>query len=100
MIVFVGHAIEIDEQPYLVPLEGELAAKETLIPLKWLYDQLAACPARQKVLVMDVCRDDAARGNERPGSGPMGPKLDAALANPPAGIRRWRPRWRPRAGAP
>jgi Caspase domain len=87
MIVFVGHAVDLDDQPYLVPLEGELAVKESLIPLKWLYDRLATCPARQKVLVMDVCRDDTARGNERPGSGPMGPKLDAALANPPAGVQ-------------
>jgi hypothetical protein len=87
MIVFVGHAVDLDDQPYLVPLEGELAVKETLIPLKWLYDRLATCPARQKVLVMDVCRDDTARGDERPGSGPMGPKLDAALANPPAGVQ-------------
>ncbi|HEY1379142.1 MAG TPA: hypothetical protein VGF55_20235, partial [Gemmataceae bacterium] len=87
MLVFVGHAVELDGQPYLVPLEGELAVKETLIPLKWLYDRLATCPARQKVLVMDVCREDAARGNERPGGGPMGPKLDVALANPPAGVQ-------------
>ena len=64
VLVFVGHAVEIDDEPYLVPLEGELTAKETLIPLKWLYDRLATCPARQKVLVMDVCREDTARGNE------------------------------------
>ena len=87
VIVFVGHAVDLEDQPYLVPLEGELAVKETLIPLKWLYDRLATCPARQKLLVMDVCRDDTARGNERPGSGPMGPKLDAVLANPPAGVQ-------------
>ncbi len=87
VIVFVGHAVDLDDQPYLVPLEGEFAVKESLIPLKWLYDRLATCPARQKVLVMDVCRTDTARGNERPGSGPMEPKLDAALANPPAGVQ-------------
>jgi hypothetical protein len=87
MLVFVGHAVDVDDQPYLVPLEGELSVKETLIPLKWLYDKLATCPARQKLLVMDLCRGDTARGNERPGSGPMGPKLDAALANPPAGVQ-------------
>ena len=62
MLVFVGHAVDLDGQQYLVPLEGELTAKESLIPLKWLYDRLAACPARQKVLVMDLCRNDMARG--------------------------------------
>jgi hypothetical protein len=89
MLVFVGHALDLDGQPYLVPLEGDLTDKESLIPLKWLYDRLATCPARQKVLVLDVCRRDSARGQERPGSGPLGPLLDAALANPPMGVQVW-----------
>lgn len=61
MLLFVGHAVDVDDEPFLVPLEGELGVKETLIPLKWLFDRLATCPARQKVLVMDVCRTDIAR---------------------------------------
>src|SRR5437660_1660126 len=77
MLVFVGHAVEFDDDPYLVPLEGELTVKESLIPLRWVLDRLLACPARQKVLVVDVCRTNTARGHERPASGPMGPKLDA-----------------------
>ncbi|MFO0809274.1 MAG: caspase family protein [Gemmataceae bacterium] len=89
MLIFSGHALDVDDQPYLVPMEGELTAKETLIPLKWVYDKLAGCPARQKVLVLDVCRSDPSRGFERPGSGPMGPKLDAMLAAPPAGVQVW-----------
>jgi predicted Zn finger-like uncharacterized protein len=89
VLVFVGHALDLDELPYLAPIEGELSNKETLIPLQWLYDRLAACPARQKVLIIDTCRMDSARGEERPGSGPMGPRLDAALANPPPGVQVW-----------
>ncbi len=88
-VLFAGHALDVDGQPYLVPLEGELTVKETLIPLSWLYDRLATCPARQKLLVMDVCRLDSASGQERPGSGPMGPKLAAALAAPPPGVQVW-----------
>src|SRR5262245_58070502 len=84
MLIFVGHAVEVDDQPYLVPIEGELTDKNSLIPLSWLYDRLAACPARQKVLIVDTCRMDAARGFERPSGGPMGGKLDSALATPPA----------------
>ena len=89
LVMFIGHAVELDEEPYLAPLEGDLEAKETLIPLKWLYDRLAACQARQKVLVLDVCRLNPARGPERPGSGPMGPVLDAALKEPPPGVQVW-----------
>lgn len=87
VLLFVGHAIEIEDQPYLVPLEGELEDKEQLIPLAWLYDRLARCKARQKVLMLDVCRFDPTRGQERPDSGPMGEKLDAALKAPPAGVQ-------------
>jgi hypothetical protein len=89
MLVFVGHAVDVDDQPYLVPIEGELNNKNSLIPLSWLYDRLAACSARQKLLIVDTCRMDSARGFERPGGGPMGAKLDAVLANPPAGVQVW-----------
>ncbi|MFN4261172.1 MAG: caspase domain-containing protein [Gemmataceae bacterium] len=87
IVFFIGHAVEVDDEPYLVPLEGEMDNPETLIPLKWVYDQLKACPARQKVLMLDVCRYDPGRGTERPGSGPMGEKFDEALQNPPEGVQ-------------
>ena len=64
---------------FLAPIEGELDNAATLIPLKWLYEQLAKCKARQKVLVLDVNRYNQTFGQERPGSGEMGPKLDAML---------------------
>src|SRR5262249_28250378 len=65
LLLFVGHAVEIKGEGYLVPIEGELGNADTLIPIKWVYDQLAACKARQKVLVLDVCRLDPSRGLER-----------------------------------
>jgi hypothetical protein len=89
LVLFVGHAVEIDGEVYLVPIEGELEVKKSLIPLKWLYEMLAKCKARQKVLLMDVCRFDPGRGTERPGSGEMGEKLDAALQHPPNGVQVW-----------
>src|SRR5262249_3072493 len=89
LVLFVGHAAEIGNESYLVPIEGELSVKETLIPLSWLYDRLAQCKAQQKVLVMDVCRFNPARGLERPSAGPMGAKLDATLSNPPLGVQVW-----------
>jgi hypothetical protein len=89
LMLFVGHAVEIDGEAYLVPIEGDLEVKKSLIPLKWLYDQLAKCPARQKLLMIDVCRFDPGRGTERPGSGEMGEKLDTALKDPPKGVQVW-----------
>ena len=46
VLLFVGHATEVEDEPYLVPLEGELTVKKTLIPLSWLYEKLAKCKAR------------------------------------------------------
>ena len=89
LVFFIGHAVELGDDVYLAPIEGELDRAETLIPLKWVYEKLAECKARQKVLVLDVNRYNAAFGQERPGSGEMGPKLDALLKAPPAGVQVW-----------
>jgi hypothetical protein len=89
MVFFIGHTKEVDGEAYLVPLEGEVDDVKTLIPLKWVYDQLAKCEARQKILVIDGNRYNSAQGEERPVSGPMGPKFEAALKSPPAGVQVW-----------
>jgi hypothetical protein len=97
LVLFIGHAVEMDGEVFLVPIEGERDNKESLLPLKWLYDKLAACRARQKILIMDVCRFDPSRGFERPGSGgpdakvegAMTAKIDEALKNPPPGVQLW-----------
>jgi hypothetical protein len=89
IVLFVGHAVEVGDDAHLVPIEGELTRKETLIPLTWLYERLAQCAAQEKTFIIDVCRFNPTRGMERPGAGPMGEKLDAALNNPPPGVRVW-----------
>ena len=89
LVVFVGHVVMIDAEAYLVPLEGELNVKETLIPLSRFYEQLARCKARQKAVILDTCRFDPSRGLERPGSGPMPVALDSLLQKPPAGVQLW-----------
>ena len=89
LVLFIGHIIDLGEEAYLVPLEGELAVKETLIPLRWLYEQLARCRARQKVLIVDSCRYDPSRGLERPGGGPMSATVDGLFHKPPAGLQVW-----------
>lgn len=89
LVFFVGHAVAIDGEAYLVPIEGELDKADALIPLKWVYEQMAKCKARQKVLVADVNRLNPGHGLERPNGGPMDPKVDAALNAPPEGVQVW-----------
>ena len=86
ILLFVGHAVEIKGEPYLMPLEGEADNKDTLIPLDWLYKKMAACP-KQKVLMLDVCRFDPTRGAERGDVAVMGEKTDAMLQKPPKGVQ-------------
>jgi Caspase domain len=89
ILLIVGHVVEAEGEIVLLPIDGMTDSKEGTIPLKWVYDQLAACKARQKVLILDTCRLDPSKGQERPGSGPMGAKLDAMLKEPPPGVQVW-----------
>lgn len=89
VLLFSGHAIDVAGVPYLVPLEGEPGDVASLVPLREVFEQLAACKARQKVLILDVCRFDPARGLERPSGGAMTEAFEAAVAKPPAGVQVW-----------
>src|SRR4029077_21068458 len=37
LVVFAGHACDIEKKSYLVPSEGNKDDAKTLIPLRWLY---------------------------------------------------------------
>ncbi len=86
VVYFGGHAVEKDGKVYLAPIEGELEDANSLIPLAEFYAKLNACKATQKVVIWDVCRFNAVRGHERPGSAPMTETLAKALAAAPAGV--------------
>jgi len=89
ILLIVGHVVEIEGEPVLLPIDGMTESKDGTIPLKWIYEKLEACKARQKVLILDTCRLDPSKGQERPGSGPMGANLDKMLKEPPAGVQVW-----------
>ena len=87
VVFFMGHGVEIEGVPYLMPLEGEKEKADELIPLEWMFQKLATCSARQKVLVLDVCRYDPTKGEERGKVDPMGLAFDTMLQNPPPGLQ-------------
>ncbi|MBX7103128.1 MAG: hypothetical protein K1X57_03555 [Gemmataceae bacterium] len=89
VLLWCGHATALDGKAYLVPIDGELTNKDSLIGLDWLYDRMAKCSARQKLLIFDAARRDPGRGQERPGPGPLDPVVGKALAAPPAGVQVW-----------
>jgi hypothetical protein len=89
VVFFIGRGVEIGGKAYLVPIEGELDNVATLLPLQWVYEQLQACKAREKLLVLDISRFSPTQGVERPEGGPLSAKFEAALKNPPAGVQVW-----------
>jgi hypothetical protein len=86
VLLFCGHVVEKDGTVYLVPLEGDLDETSSLIPLKWFYDKLAACPAQEKLIIYDVARFHPERGIERPHPGPMSEAVEKALHDSPDGV--------------
>ncbi len=94
VLLFAGHAASIDDKAYLVPSEGNVKEVDSLIPLQWVYDQLSACKAQQKILVLDVFRYSPSRGSDigNTGEGEEGQMpegFDKAVLNPPAGVQVW-----------
>jgi len=65
LFAFSGHGVELGTVSYLCPIEARLEAPATLIELEQVYRRLAACKARQKLLVVDACRNDPRKGHER-----------------------------------
>lgn len=89
VVLIVGHATTIEGKPYFVPLDGEVSRPATLIELAWLFDRLRECRARQRLLIVDVCRQDPDRPAIRPSPAPMTEALEAALKSPPPGVQVW-----------
>ncbi|MFL5328974.1 MAG: caspase domain-containing protein [Gemmataceae bacterium] len=88
IVLFSGHGAVIEGKPYLVPLDGEFANPASLVEFDWLFQKLKDSKARQKILIVDVCRHDP-RGSERPSSGPMDPEFEVKLKAPPEGVQVW-----------
>jgi hypothetical protein len=89
IVLLIAHTVEVDGEVYVIPLEGDQESKDGLIPLTWILGKLGAASARQKILILDTCRFNPTRGQERPGGGPMSEKLDAMLKDPPPGLQVW-----------
>jgi hypothetical protein len=94
IVFFAGHAASLEDKSYLVPIDGSLRDAESLLPLKWVYDQLANCKAQQKILILDVFRFSPSRGFELPSTGDgdegtMPEGFDKDVLNPPTGVHVW-----------
>lgn len=66
LFYFAGHGITRDDQSYLLGANADLSSSRrvqmTSVPMPVLRDAIAAIPAREKVLILDACRNDPAAG--------------------------------------
>ena len=59
VVAFSGHGTHSDGASYLCPAEARVEdPKGTMVPLDLVYNRLAQCKARWKLLVVDACRND------------------------------------------
>lgn len=66
LVYFGGHAYLVDGVAYLAPKEfDQRRPKETGILLTWFLDQLDACPATDKTLLLDATHDGPGRDAQR-----------------------------------
>ncbi len=62
IVALSGHGVQLKKEgvSYFCPLDADLEDKATLIPLDGkggLFEQLKACPAKRKLLIVNACRD-------------------------------------------
>ncbi len=66
LVAFSGHGVHIGGKSYFCPTDASLRSPETtMVPLDFVYRQLEASPARQKLLLVDACRNDPRPPGER-----------------------------------
>ena len=59
LVSFSGHGVHLDGKSYFCPAEASLDDPQTtMVPLELIYQQLEASKARQKLLLVDACRND------------------------------------------
>jgi hypothetical protein len=106
LLMFMGHIVSHQGKSYLVPVDAELPPKagedddqtkkdeiaakiKNLVPLSWVLGKLKECPARHKLLVLDVACLDPEEGQLFNGSEPMPAAVEEELKSLPAGILAW-----------
>lgn len=96
IVALAGHGVQFqgDSEHYFCPSNANLRDRNTLLSLRWLYRQLEydpvtmkGCQARQRLLIVDACRNDP---QSRLGRGTDTPKLESVtrpqITPPPKGV--------------
>ncbi len=86
LVAFSGHGLHVDGVSYVCPSDAKVAQPgQTMVSLDGVYRQLEACKARQKVLLVDACRNEPLLKGIKAATGLKG--FAADLTQPPKGLR-------------
>ena len=64
-IAFSGHGVMVDGKSYLCPSDTDLENRDSIVSRDWAFEQLEKCAARQKIFIVDACRDEVAFGGTK-----------------------------------
>ena len=64
-IAFSGHGVMVDGKSYLCPSDTDLEKRDSIVSRDWAFEQLEKCAARQKIFIVDACRDEVAFGGSK-----------------------------------
>jgi hypothetical protein len=69
LVYFSGHGLrDARQKMYLVPIDCDPAKPaDTAIPVTWLRQQIAACQADSKLLILDACHAGSEKGEDTAG---------------------------------
>ncbi|QGJ71312.1 Hypothetical protein PBC10988_30160 [Planctomycetales bacterium 10988] len=86
-IAFSGHGLHLEGKSYLCPLDANPNYLESLISVESIFEQLAECPARQKLFLVDACRNEVDPPGRRSVSLSHNSRsLTQSLQHPPSGL--------------
>ena len=88
VLSFCGHGVQLDGKSYLCPADCDLDhPAETMISVDKVFEELGACNASLKLLIVDACRNDIELGGKRSIDGSKNSRgLAKSLEAPPEGI--------------
>jgi hypothetical protein len=63
LVAFNGHGVQFkgEKSGYFCPIDAELSDRKSLIPTEEIFKRLEKCKAKQKILLVNACRNDPAQ---------------------------------------
>ena len=58
IVAFSGHGAMVNGESYLCPSDTDLKDKNSIVSRDWVFEKLEKCRAKQKVFIIDACRDE------------------------------------------